>query len=489
MSRQPDGKTEPIKPEDVQSWLGKQPSDALVEIIMQQALADKEFFNILKFKVAAESPSVNTGEMRAVLRQAMTIKGFISWRESSAYSRGVERVIERIREMLDTHPQEVMELVEYGLELWEEAIQSIDDSNGCMGMILDELHELHLKACERARPEPVALAERLFARHVNSGWDIFWAAYKNYGKIFGEKGKARFRELAEAEWSKLPHFGPGEKNEERYGRAFKLRTMMLEFAEEAGDLNRIVEILTRDLSELHDYKVVAERCRQAGDHELALYWAEQGVRAFPDARDTRLHLFLADEYLRGKRTEDAVRVIWSSFEASPDLTRYQALSDYAMKAGTWPAWREKALQLVRKNIAGQKAIPGGNRSYSWAPQQDHSLLVEIFLSEKDAEAAWIEAQQGGCRESLWLQLAGTREQEHPEDAIAIYRRQIGPALERKSKQSYLNAVGYLEKIRKLMVRMGREAEFNKELLAIKSEWKRLRNFIQCIERTTWGKGA
>ncbi|HAS83074.1 MAG TPA: hypothetical protein DCS43_10485 [Verrucomicrobia bacterium] len=35
--------------------------------------------------------------------------------------------------MLDDYPEQVAELVEYAMALWEGAIQSIDDVNGCMG--------------------------------------------------------------------------------------------------------------------------------------------------------------------------------------------------------------------------------------------------------------------------------------------------------------------------------------------------------------------
>jgi uncharacterized Zn finger protein len=491
-----------IEPDDIEAWLRKQSPETLVETIMQQAMTDNEFYNVLKFKVAAELPAANTAEMRAVLRNAMTIDGFVSWRETSSYSGGVDRVLERIQDMLDDHPAEVMKLAEYGMELWEEAIQSIDDSDGCMGVILDELHKLHLDACKRAKPEPVALAEVLFGRHVNSGWDIFDGAYEVYGSVLGKAGKARYRELAEAEWKKLPRFGPGEQNETRYGRPRKIEQMMLSFAEEARDLDRIIEIMSRDLSVIYDYLAIAKRCQQAKNHELARQWAEQGLQCFPGHHDTRLHDFLADEYVHDKRPEDAVGVIWETFQAHPGLDRYQALANYAAKAKEWPEWREKALKHVRaicapapRDLVSRERKNGGARR-SFLPQssfpgvrsgRDHSLLVEIFLWEKDAEAAWTEARKGGCSESLWLQLAKTREKDHPEDAVAIYRRQVEPELNHKNNHSYQVAVAYLGKIHELMTGMGKEAEFKQDLLAIKTEWKRLRNFIRYVERTQWGK--
>ena len=509
-----------IDPDDIRAWLDEQTHGALVETIMQQAMTDDEFYNALKFKVAAESPADNTGEMRAVIRQAMVIDDFISWRETSSYSAGVERVIERLRGLLDDgHAPEVIELVEYAMELWEEAIQCIDDSDGCMGEILDELHELHLAACRDAKPDPVALAERLFDRHVNSGWDIFSGAYEVYGSILGKPGKARYRELTGAEWAKMPRIGPGEENPERYGRGSRIESMVLSFAEESGDLDRIIETMSRDLSEPYDYLAIAERCRKAKQYDLARQWAEQGQQAFPGHHDARLHVFLADEYVRDKRPDDAAGVIWEIFQAGPGVERYQALAKYAAKAKAWPEWREKALKHVRAELSPSRAprdlascrggphvprdlvsrgrkIGLGSRSFptqSLAPAgragRGHSLLVEIFLWEKDVEAAWAEAQKGGCSNALWLQLAKEREKDHPEDAVAIYRRQVEPLLQQKNNQSYHEAVAFLGKVHALMTGMGKEAEFRQDLLALKMEWKRLRNFIKYVERKKWGKVA
>jgi hypothetical protein len=50
--------------------------------------------------------------------------------------------------------------------------------------------------------------------------------------------------------------------------------------------------------------------------------------------------------------------------------------------------------------------------------------------ENDPEAAWREAQTGGCSDSLWLRLAAAREKEHPEDAGPIYLKQAEAAVAR-----------------------------------------------------------
>lgn len=173
------------------------------------------------------------------------------------------------------------------------------------------------------------------------------------------------------------------------------------------------------------------------------------------------------------------------FAAHPGDQRYRCLIKYARKTEAESAWRTKALDFIRADIAEQRKKQAGRQS-RWQRPIDNSLLVQIMVGDKDIENAWREARAGGCSELLWLQLAQAREADHPEDAIAIYRRQIEPLLRRKNNQSYEEAVAYLDRIHKLMTRLGREDEFKCDLQTLKTEWKRLRNFIKYVERKKWG---
>jgi hypothetical protein len=59
------------------------------------------------------------------------------------------------------------------------------------------------------------------------------------------------------------------------------------------------------------------------------------------------------------------------------------------------------------------------------------------------ETAWREAQEGGCSNNLWTELAAKREKKHPEDALPIYQRQLEPVLDRKNNEAYKEALGFL----------------------------------------------
>ncbi len=492
-------KTKPITPKEIKSYLLELNTPKLVRIIMEQADIDDEFYTMLKMRVAVESTTANTSEMRSVLREAMTIQDFVSWRDTDNYTRGIDRVLEQLRTM--TTPKQaaqVIEIVEYGMDLWEENIGCINDSNGCMGMLKDDLHQMHLEACRIVKPEPIALAERLARRSIESEWEMFYGVYEAYQQILGEAGCARYRQIFETEWNALPPFRSDREDTEQYRLIFTLEQTMLIFAEQDKDLTLAIRVLSRNLSHSYKYLRIAEHCRNFRNRKLACEWAEKGLAAFPNNPDCRIRSFLAEEYLHAKRPDDVMAMTWASFELRLSLEVYQDLAKYARKLGCWDEWRDKALariQVATDDCKAEFERKHGTHSERkqqqhrrWTPPPpDNSLLVSIFLWEKRKENAWTEAKKGGCDNNLWLELAKLREKEHPKDAVEIYRRQVVLLIEQTNNASYQEAVVFVKKVHCLMNAINAGEEFLLWLAQLKAKYKRKRNFINYVERARYGR--
>src|SRR5206468_3085717 len=149
-------------------------------------------------------------------------------------------------------------------------------------------------------------------------------------------------------------------------------------ARQTGNVEAVVAVKKRDLSLPYSYLQIAETYKQAGQHDLALDWAERGLKAFPERPDSRLREFLAAEYHRRKRHNDAMALVWAEFTGRTDLEQYRKLKNHADRAGQWAVWREKALVRIREEIAAAKRAPERNR-WIVAGRVDHSRLVRIFM--------------------------------------------------------------------------------------------------------------
>lgn len=478
----------PVTMEDVRTYLGRQTKEVLVEWVMEQAVNDDRLRRQLLMKAAAKvSKGIDVATWRLLIDTAVDADDFIGYREMYDYARGIEEVIDSVQALLkEGHAAEVIDITEHALEAVEEAIGSVDDSDGHMGGLLERLQDLHLSACKKAKPDPEELALRLFAWELRTDWDTLYGASKTYAHVLGRKGLAVYRALAEAEWARVPPIKPGGKQEaqERYGGRFRITHIMETLAQQSGDIEALVAVKERDLSAAYDYLEIAEIYKKARKHDLALEWAERGLQAFPKHTDHRLRDFLADEYHRRKRHDEAMALVWLNFEERPGLEMFRLLKSHADRARSWPQWRKQALASLRAEA--RKAVPDNRgRPFAWGPARDRSQLVRIFLWEKDVETAWLEAREGGCSDDLWMELAAKREKDHPEDALWVHQRQVPLTLDRKNKDAYREAVQLLRAIRGLMMLLGRGAEFEPYLASVRAAHKPKRNFMKLLDQAKW----
>ena len=455
-------------------------AEALADILVEHALADERLHARLLALTASADREAGPDFRR--LAHAFDVAadpgGFVSWNEAYGFAQGLEEVIGAVELRLGSgHGAEIVAFCEHALRRVEGAFEYVDDSGGGeLGDIKERLEELHLAACREARPEPIELAERLFRWEFESEAETFFGAVEHYTDVLGERGIARYRELTEAAWAGEPELGP-ESRLAWSSRRYRLSRIMEGLARAEGDVDALVAVLARDRSSGYRYRLIAEELLAAGRADEATGWAERGLAAFPEHPDSRLVDFVCDRYGEAGRHEEAVRLAWETLEDSPRLEAYKRLAQVASRPGLWESWRERAHDLLRQ---GPETVLGG---------RDRSELVAALLWEDEAEEAWREAREGGCRRDLWLALARRREGDHPADALEVYRTQIEPAISHSDNHTYAGAVEWLEKVQAVFRRLGQEDAFDELVGEIRQRHRAKRNLIKRLDERGWAQTA
>lgn len=463
----------------IRGWLSAAPREQLEKLLLEQALNDPGLRGRLDARAAA-SQNVDVKALKETVGKALSTSGFVDYH-------GMRRFIERARPAVDLisgliedhHIDTARELAHYALKRGIAAYQRIDDSGGGFGDLLQQIAESHLKACRAAPPEPAALGKQFFELTMLDDWDLL--AFEDYVPLLSDAGLHTFRALAEKEWKKVPALGPGADDRHTSTTHFRIAAIMEALARQTGDVDALVAIKGRDLTLPYHFLEIAELLAEAGRRDEALAWAERGRKTFPDQPDSRLVEFLADEYGRRGRHEEAIALTWEQFQRQPALASYQRLKLCAKRPGhSSSEWRAKALAWL-----GEDFLNAGKRDRSrWAwMARDHSLLVEIFLWEGDSDAALAQAQAktGGCGESLWFAIAEARETKHPEDAAAIYQARLDNIVNRKNNNAYDEGAALVAKVRDLMQRTKQEKEFAAWLDTVRVRHKAKRNFMQRLD--------
>jgi uncharacterized Zn finger protein len=245
--------------DDVRAHLEEQSKDALVDMLMEHAVDDDRLRQRLLMKAARGAPGrVGLATYRQAIDEAVDVGGFVDYRGASSYAGGIEEAIDSIEDLMkDGHEAEAIELTEYALESVEDAMGSVDDSDGEMGGILTRLQELHHTACKKAQPNVEELAERLFEWETSTDYDIFYGAAATYADVLGEQGLAVYRRLAEREWKKVPALAPGGDDSAKYGKRFRITHIMETLARASGDVEALVNVMKCDLSLPYDFLKIA----------------------------------------------------------------------------------------------------------------------------------------------------------------------------------------------------------------------------------------
>lgn len=197
---------------------------------------------------------------------------------------------------------------------------------------------------------------------------------------------AGYRELAETAWRDLPPLEPGQKRPDGGGSGVRSRlTRIMEcLARQSGDLKAWVAVKEHDLSHAYAYLAIAELCKEAGEADRALEWAERGLLAFPRDVDPRLRSFLAREYQDRGRHAEAMTLLWANFTFDPCLEGYRQLKKQARQAGGWHGWRERVLEHLRALALRERLQRAGSRRPFRFEGDAASVLVEVLLWDKTA---------------------------------------------------------------------------------------------------------
>lgn len=469
---------------DAGKILRAEDKDVLVNMLLDWAKDDARLHErLILYAARRAGPDIAVAAVLRAFDQSVRVRGFVSYREATAWANGVDDAIDSIEQLLnDGQPALVIELCESALRSLLGAIEAVDDSGGHFGMLRDRLQDIHYRACREAQPDPTELAKRLFHWELNGNFDVFFGASAQYAEILGANGMEKYRALAGKEWEKVP-VRAADHGRSNWRDYFRITHIMKSLAKTSGDIEQLVKVMERDLSGASNYLEIAEVYFEAAHYDNALRWAELGLKAFPDRTDPRLREFAAEEYHRRFRHDDAMKLMWAGFLERPIPEDYKTLEQHAKRAGAWPEWRGRALAEIRLRIAKAKEKARGQaRPYWLSAEGTNSPLVEIFLYEGNPDEAWREAQTGSCSDDLWLRLAAAREKSHPEDAAPIYQRLAETRIAAVRNGEYKQSVDLLAKAAATMKRLDRSSEFVRALEALRVKYKIKRNFMKLIEQ-------
>jgi uncharacterized Zn finger protein len=445
----------------IRAHLVAKPVDALVAMIVDLAERDSALFRKLEIASAADGDDEKAlaARLGKLIDQATATRGYVEYRAAGAWAGGVDEALDALDALDPRHDRLLLQLTGRAIDRIESAIESIDDSDGECGSLLERARDMHLRAARGTRPDPIALARDLFEREIGDGYGTFDGAAWLYADVLGEAGLAEYRRLATEAWEKLPPLtGRGRQNAE--GEYAGLSRILDRFAEREGDVETRITLRAKDLSSPWKYLQLAEFCLKQKGATEALRWAEEGLWMFDGHSDARLALFAADLLREAGRRDDAAAALKRAFERAPDFNVYLRWRE--IEGDTV---RDQALALLERLSAKTSALG-----------YPADLSVKILMHEGQFETAWTITRKYRVSRAVREGLARASEVDCPREALDVYAQRVDELANGGGNRAYEEAAG-------LVARMGRlraPAEQRAYVATLKQRFGLKRNFMKLL---------
>jgi uncharacterized Zn finger protein len=453
--------------------------EPLVEMIVNLAEKNPDLLRSLELETAVATADDNTlfAQLKKAITEATRTHGYIEYREAHDWAQNIGLLLDQLADLIaGGRPELVLRLLDYFFTRMNQSLQSMDDSDGEGGAAYAKACEIHLAACSKAKPDPVALARELFKRETESEWDFFHGASEAYADVLGDSGLAEYRRLASEGWQSIKPVRPGGQrlHDEQSSVRYRLGAILESFAERDGDIDARLAIRVKSLSTAYDYVGIAQLCLANKREAEATKWAEEGLWQFEDRPDERLVFFTADLYHRTGRQPEAAELLWRTFERLPSIELYRTLKRTAgsQKAAGDTA-RDRAIGLLRTKLEQPEA------KTRWSAPRE--LLLHVLMAEKLCDEAWQVVRSHGCSATQLLALAKATERSHPDEALSAYGQEVERLVNLGGQGNYEAAKKLIVKMKSIREKRGQDADHDIFLVGFLGRHKAKRNLMKILQ--------
>ncbi len=463
----------------IDEFLQGKKREELLAIIKNIAASNPDVGFDLTFKAKLSSPSV-AAQVKTVSKEIDNAAGEPGWSNHwnhSGYSPDYSRVKEGLQKLSDAGKYD--EIISLGKKLYtkgmEQAGQSNDESE-TIEEICDVLSIVFdaLKKCSLTNVDKIEQAfdwEMADEYSMAEGLEVFWK------KKFS---KCDWSTVADHLLLRLKDYSPKNDRSE-FSRDYhrdKLTDRIIKALEHAGRSKEKVELCIREAPITKSYDRLVTVLREAGRTDDAEKWIQKGIMAtqqnFPGMASGLRRQLLEICSEKGDRSFCAAIKADEFFEC-PSLSGYKDLKKACEKAKLWLQVRPAIISFLTNGTrpkAGsvqwqlpETGIASSTRGYSKPPFTTE--LIEIALFEKNIDEAlriYDEKEQTRKNHSVWGygwgncisdQIADEVKEKYPDRSIGIWKMAAENHINRTNPKEYSIALGYLNRISRLMKKTGR----------------------------------
>ena len=490
----------PPSPADTESYLRGLSADELVALVLELADLSDDVALLLETRAELAGGAVEAvaRSIREELERVSSEPGWRHYWSGQGYTPDYGLVARHLGDLLAAGEADVV------LQLGEEVLRAgteqvgMSDDEGETGMAISEALEPVWRAVGRSSLSPAQRILWVYDRCLQDEYDLCYDTegaddvFEVTADVWSEVADALLARLESPEFAVADDRWAGHYRRGQISRWAIGALQGAERDEEALEL-AVAEAKCND-SYVHavDLLIEAERREEA----RALAW--EGIAAtsatFPgigaELRE-RLSSLAASE-------GDAAMVAALAADHFLRVRRMEAYRELRQAAGQVDLWEQVRAQVLEALQTG--ALPTERDDWplpdtglalelpaTGHPAANQRLLVEIALDEGDSDEAlrWFrqvsEGRLAWADTGLAERVAAAVGRSHPDEAVAIWQSLAEGEIARRNRSGYEASLLYLRAMRRLLHEVGREADWDDYLSALRAEHSRKRALLETLE--------
>ncbi|MBI3534781.1 MAG: hypothetical protein HY072_04770 [Deltaproteobacteria bacterium] len=408
------------------------------------------------------------------IENALLFGSFIAWNETSMFCNELSRTLAEVTEYAEKNPQEGLGLLELFMGGCLTKAQEIDDSDGDLGMFMDDLILTWTRCCEAASMIGEEFVRKL--AHWEKVDDIGYCSDIET-KVIPALSK-RFASALESTLLKRLET-PESKKLDQYKTDYKYRSTVSTIKKlyaSTKNINALINFCEKYEIDDADCLSIATIFHEKKQFYDALRWADKGLALISNRSSKEYELktlrrkILADSGRNDEALEDA----WAEFIKHPSKYSLETVFEFVPPQKN-SFYKDKALVILDKININESCVAFLSlgeleRLDNKISQASEKELEDIFYGEA-------------------ISMAKTMSKNFPHSAARIYVAQALRILHEKRSKAYYHAHDYLEKAKDLFEKCGKEDLWTKTVSNIRTEHKLKSSFMPGFEQIVAGKGA
>ncbi|MDE3257248.1 MAG: hypothetical protein OYM47_05385 [Gemmatimonadota bacterium] len=497
----------------LRAYLQEHSTSELVELLLELAETHDEVRQSLENR-----RSLTSGETRRVLK---SIRSEIATLEEPAWESrhyGYEvRNTDSLKAMLQAlvASGESDAAVRLGPELLAAGTQALEyeheaESSEAIGACLDVLFQ----ALDRTSMSPADRIEWVLDMALADEYELCSDGFENLWN----------KDYVKSDWSEVcdrltqrldgrEQPPPDDELSRDYGRDLIADWLILAL-EKADRRKEIVPLCKREAPITSSYNRLVDRLMAERAWEEARHWCRQGIEAIPDGF-ADLHAALREQLQTiNRRTGNplaGLAIQAEEFFDRPSSKSFQALCNAAREQGAGEgveAWVRHYLQTGRRPRSGRRRksdpeigwpLPAPEvempaaRGENEAPMVDVLMRLAIAEKKPNEVVKWYDHDRRTKAEhwqrdaSLDDDVADAIASTHPDRAVSIWKELAENEIALVKPRAYQDAVPFLRKVRDVLIRSGREGEWQEYLASLRQQNRRRPRCMEELDRLEGGR--